>query len=538
MDNQSWLSWFLRGVLILLFLILIAKLVEVQIIKGNYYRKLSEGNRIRHIILPAPRGKILAKNKEEMATNIPIKKRIKFLENGSILISDDLTNLKDEEIVTDYKRVYPTGSIFSHALGYLTKPGETEVGKINPKCPEKGPVGMEDLIGKSGLEEYYECELKGTPGEELIEVNTTGDWVRILGKKDPIPGNDISITLDLGLQKEVAGQMEGKNGAAIVTDATGAILAFYSYPSFDPNLFINKGDGNELTKLFNDKNLPFFNRVTSGTFHPGSVFKPLVSLAALEENAITKSFTYTDTGSITVNGFTYNNWFLTEQGRTEGTIDLPRALARSTDTFFYKIAEMTGPNAIAKWSNIFGLNKKTGIDLSSETSGLIPTTDWKKKTIGEGWWLGDTYHMGIGQGYVALTPIEINNYITAIANGGNLCNPHFNQSSTANRECKKINVKQKNFDLVKEGMIDACTEGGTAYTFFDFAAKHNGQKVACKTGTAEVGTDGTPHAWFVFFSEGPRQIIATVLVEKGGQGSSIAGPIARKIADYYFASNY
>lgn len=523
-NKQSWLSWFLRGLLIVVFLILFAKLIEVQIIKGDYYRKLSEENRIRHIPIPAPRGKIIARGGEVLAGNFETKKRVKFNKNGGFEITDDLTGAPSDEIITDYKRYYPLGTKAAHAIGYLTKAGDTEVGKINPECSEKGPVPSGTLVGRTGLEEEYQCSLLGLPGEELIEVNTQGTKIRSLGRRDPVSGQDIKMTIDFGLQTEVANEMEDKAGAAIVTDVEGGILAFYSSPSFDPE---------NVVASLNDPSLPLFDRVVSGTFHPGSVFKLVTAIAALQENVIDKNFRYNDTGSITVNGFTYRNWYLVEYGRTEGEIDLTRAIARSTDTFFYKIGEMIGANNLAKWANDFGLNKKTGIDLPGETSGLIPTPEWKLKTKKESWFLGNTYNMAIGQGDVAVTPIEINTYISAIAGGGIICTPHF--LADLNNKCRDIGIGKQNLDLVKTGMKEACSEGGTAYTFFDFSAKHGGLTVACKTGTAEVSADGNPHAWFTVFSPIDKpQIVATVLFEKGGQGSQVAGPVARKIFDYYF----
>lgn len=532
---QSWLSWFLRGMLIVGFFILFAKLLEVQIIKGSYYRALSEENRIRHIPIPAPRGRILARGGEVLAGNLEVRKRIKFNAGGPVEITDDLTGASSEEIIKDYRRVYPVGSKAAHATGYLSVVDSTEVGKIDPNCPEKGPRASGSLVGTTGLEEEYQCELQGTSGEELIEVNTSGKKIRTLGRREPVAGIDIKTTINYNLQSEVADDMQGKKGAAIVSDAGGEILAFYSEPSFDPNLLVNKNDPKTVSNLLNDSNLPFFNRVISGTYHPGSVFKPIVSIAALSEGTIDKNYLFNDPGVITVGTYSYSNWFFSEYGRTEGTIGLTRAIARSTDTFFYKIGEMVGPDNIAKWADVFGMDKPTGVDIPAETRGLIPTPDWKKQEIRESWFLGDTYHMAIGQGYVAITPIEENAFIAAIASNGNLCQPRFNQGNAA--KCKKIDVAQKDLDLVKEGMKEACETGGTAYTFFDFPAKHSGQSIACKTGTAEVGTGGIPHAWFTLFTpiENP-EIVATVLVERGGQGSQVAGPIARKIMDYYFSS--
>ncbi|HUC94650.1 MAG TPA: penicillin-binding transpeptidase domain-containing protein [Candidatus Saccharimonadales bacterium] len=539
-NKESWLSWFLRGLLILLFIILFAKLIEVQVIKGGYYRTLSQENRIRHVSIPAPRGRILARGGEELATNVEIKKRIEFGSNGNFQISDDLTNVTPDEIVVDYKRVYPLGDELSHAVGYLAQVNADEVGKINPGCPEKGPRASDMLIGKTGLEQTYECRLLGTPGEELIEVNTSGGEVRVLGRREPVPGQDLITTIDYGLQIEVAkdmNAMNGKKGAAIVTTPMGQILAYYSFPSFDPNLFVDRNNSQEVGNLLKDPDLPLFDRIVSGTFHPGSVFKPLVAIAALEAGVIDKNFIFDDKGVININSYSYTNWYFTEYGRTEGPIGLVKAIARSTDTFFYTIGQMAGPEAIAKWAKVFGLDTRTGIDIPGEKAGLIPTPEWKEQTQNQPWFLGNTYHMAIGQGDVSVTPIEINAYISAIADNGKLCTPHFSGPVSQSFQCKQMNVKQGNLDLVKQGMEAACSPGGTAFTFFDFGTKHNGLSIACKTGTAEVGTDGTPHAWFTFFApvDNPK-IIATVLVERGGEGSSVAGPIARKIADYYFMS--
>lgn len=549
--KDSWLSWFLKGVLFLLFLILFGKLIDIQIIKGSYYRNLSEQNRIRRIPIPAPRGKIVSTDGIVLADNVAIKKRL-VTEGNTVSLSLDLTNAKPEEIVTDYKRIYPLGEKFAHASGYLGVVNEKEVGTVDPYCPLKGIRPSGSLVGVSGLEEYYDCELRGSDGEQLVEVNTLGDSVRILGIKNPTPGSDLTTSINAGLQEEISKYFKmpdmvngktvytNKHGAAVVTGIDGRIMAFYSEPSFDPNLLIGNIEGVSensatLSALFKSPDLPFFNRVIGGTFHPGSVFKPLVALAALEEGAINKAYRYVDSGHVTVNGFTYNNWYFTEYGRTEGEIDLTRALARSTDTFFYKIGELTGPDNIAKWADYFNLDKKTNIDLPGEVKGLIPSPEWKKKTKKEQWFLGNTYNTSIGQGDVAVTPLQINTSIAAIAANGKVCQPLFNKNLPT--VCRQVSVNQKNVDLVKEGMLKACETGGTAYTFFDFPEKNNSVKVACKTGTAQVDADGTPHAWFTFFAPADKpEIVVTVLVEKGGQGSSIAGPIARRIADYYFSA--
>jgi len=416
---------------------------------------------------------------------------------------------------------------FVHVSGYLGEVNEDEVGKINPKCPEKGPRYPDTLVGRAGLEAEYECVLSGTPGEELIEVDTLGKKIRTLGKKEPVHGGDLKTWIDYGLQKKVAEVIGQTKGAVIATDVGGEVLALYSSPSYDPA---------NVSSRLSDPALPLFNRVIGGQFHPGSVFKPFVALAALSEGEITKDFLFEDPGVINVGKFSYSNWFFTQYGRTEGKINVERALARSTDTFFYKIGEMVGIDKLVEWTGIFGFTKKTGIDLDGEIESLVPSPEWKLKAIGEPWFLGNTYHMSIGQGDLSVTPVALHRGILGIANGGRLCSLKIGDTPS----CNKLKIDKENLDIVKAGMVAACSPGGTGYTFFDWnneggpSTRRSGL-VACKTGTAETNEDGKTHAWFVTFAPSDfPEIVLTVLMEQGGEGSKIAGPPAREIMDYWF----
>lgn len=515
--RDSWLSWFLRGILIFGFLIIIARLIEIQVIKGDYFRGLAEENRIRRISITAPRGTIFARGGETLVGNKPIKKRIIFTPEAGYQISDDLSGAREDEIVNGWKREYKLGPAFAHVSGYLGEVMGDEAGKIDPSCPEKGARKAGDLVGRSGLEEEYNCILRGIDGEELIEVDTSGKKIRTLGKREPIPGSNLKTTIDFNLQKKVAEALGDKKGAVLAIDPMGEVLALYSSPSFDPE---------KVAPALNDKDLPLFNRAIGGVFHPGSIFKPIVAASALVTGAIDANFLFNDPGVITVNKFSYTNWYFSQYGKTEGTINLVRAITRSTDTFFYKVGEMTGPEAIADWAHKFGLGEATGIDIPGEVSGLVPTPEWKRRVKGESWFLGNTYHFSIGQGDIAVSPIQITSGISAIASGGELCRPHL---IIGDSQCKKIDIKKEDLELIKRGMIGACAPGGTGFTFFDFKPQ-----VACKTGTAETSLEGFPHAWFVVFAPADLpEIVATVLVEKGGEGSKVAGPIAREILDYW-----
>ena len=550
--NQSWLIWFFRGLLLLGFFILTARLFELQIIKGSYFRQLAEGNRVRKIPIVAPRGRIIARGGETLVGNKKVKKKIVLGKDGyeKQNITDDIN---EEDVFSEWQRNYEFGERLAHVTGYLGEVTKEELGKVRVECPQKGTRKLGELIGKSGLEKEYDCLLAGVDGEELIEVDAQGKKVRILGRKDAVAGADLKTTIDLKLQEKVfeifnqAQIPEGKRGVVVVSDIKGEILAFYSSPSYDPNAFISKERSYLVESYFQNKDLPLFNRVISGKYHPGSIFKPIVAIAALEEGKINKDFTYEDKGVIFIDTaygkFSFSNWYFNQYGRTEGLIRLPRAIARSTDTFFYNLGEMVGVEKLVFWSEKFGLDKRTGIDIPGEVGGLIPSPAWKSKTKKERWFLGNTYHMSIGQGDIALTPIGINAAISSIASGGKLCTPHLFagelqsktfRSSISNPRCKELGISMENINLVKEGMRQACSPGGTGFTFFDFKEKM-GIDVACKTGTAEVEDGKNPHAWFTVFApvDNP-EIVATILVENGGEGSKVAGPIARKIFDYWF----
>ncbi len=534
-SQESWLVWFFRGILMLGFLLLLARLIDLQVIKGAYFRDLSEGNRIRKVPITAPRGRILARGGEVLVGSKEIKKKVIFEGNTPYKkeVTDQDSNQAD--IISEWEREYLLGSSFAHLSGFLGEVSQEEVGKVKAECPEKGPKRLGQWVGRGGLEEKYECLLSGIDGEELIEVDASGRMIRTLGRKNPQPGSDLKTTIDYGLQEKVASLMQGKKGAVVVSDPQGEIIALYSSPSFNPNHFVGNLDKDKILEYINDKSYPLLNRAIGGRFHPGSTFKPIVAVAGLQEGKIGKDEKLEDRGVITLKTpygvFSYSNWYFTQYGGVEGSIDIVKAIARSTDTFFYQLGERLGADLIADWAKRFGLGDKTQIDLPGEISGLIPSPSWKLEAKGERWFLGNTYHFSIGQGDIAVTPIALNSAIAAIANAGKLCTPHLTLESKSS--CKDLGLDLDVIETVKKGMLGACSQGGTGYTFFDFKDKYS-VDVACKTGTAET-ENGQPHAWFVAFAplDNP-EIIATVLVEEGGEGSRVAGPIAREIFNYWF----
>jgi penicillin-binding protein 2 len=287
--------------------------------------------------------------------------------------------------------------------------------------------------------------------------------------------------------------------------------------------------------LLDSESQPLLNRAIGGTYPPGSTFKLIVAAAGLEDKVIDKNFTIQDTGTLNLGTFSFGNWYFLQYGRTDGEVNVVKAIQRSNDIFFYKLAGMIGVDRLSQFAEKFGLGRKLGIDLMGEQSGTVPTEEWKKSVIGENWYLGDTYHYGIGQGFLLTTPLQVNAWTQAIANNGILYRPHFLLNTKETILNNKF-LSSDTVSLIRQGMVEACSTGGVAWPLFDFKVKGKPVSVACKTGTAQHGTEETmPHAWITLFapSDNP-QIIVTVLSESSGEGSNVAAPIAKKILEEWF----
>jgi len=547
--------------LILFSTIIILRLFYVQILRGDYYSNLSDENRTRTEVLAAPRGIIYDRRDKPLVANSPSFK-IPEGEKVKRLSRDEALKLisAGKPVENDIQREYLYKDVFAHVLGFVGQISEDEI--ILPGFSE---YGISDFVGKIGLEAEYEKILHGKNGKKLSEVDSEGKFIRELGKQEPTSGESLKTTLDLDIQKAVHDAFSDyARGAAIVSDPrNGAILALYSKPSFDPNVFTHDesyeapGEYKYRESILNDsEKQPLLNRAISGSYPPGSTFKLVTAIAGLESGAIKSSTIIEDTGILRVGSFSFGNWYFLQYGKTEGSLDVVRAIKRSNDIFFYKTGERTGVDTISSYANKFGLGKKLGIDLPGEIQGTVPSPSWKEKTIGEQWYLGDTYNYGIGQGYLLTSPLQINMMTAAFANGGTLYEPHLFKNKKLKIKNKKL-VDKQYIDLVREGMRQSCETGGVAWPLFDFkvknerlpidgkdfieddatsSAKMTKIKIACKTGTAEVGDKETkPHAWITLFAPFYKPEIAiTVLVENSGEGSSVAGPIAKKILIDYF----
>ncbi len=489
--NKGELDWFRLGIY-LIMAVFFSRLVFLTLILGEHNQKMASGNRIRKEMIKPLRGAILDKNGKYLVVNKQV----------------------GDEVI----RHYPLGEIGAGVTGYVSE-GSSE-----------------------GLESWYEEQLKGRPGFKLIEENAKGEKMNELDREEGEDGKDLRLSLDIDLQRQVywainKGETFVKEGAVVVSKVSGEVLALVSLPSYDPNLFIKNGIRGEDGGSYSDAvgvvedndNKPMFNRVMSGVYPPGSVYKLVVATAGLEEGVVDENTTVNDTGEIRIGEFRFGNWYFDQYGRTEGPVRIEKALARSNDTYFYKLGEWLGVDKMVKWSVKLGVGKKTGIDLPGEANGFLPTPLWREKKTGERWFLGNTYHLAIGQGDLLVTPLQVSQWTAAVVSG-QLCKPRLNLNDE--ESCIDLKLDDKTMTLIRSGMRDVCKEGGTAWPFFSL-----NEKVYCKTGTAQHGGEDTkPHAWItvvVPFGDNEKDwVVVTVLLPEAGEGSEVAGPVARKIVDY------
>lgn len=560
---------FLYFILIVIFSVLFLRLFHLTIVSGAKNRELSEENRIRSSVIHAPRGTIKDRRGVPLVRNIPAYRVSPPCEVGKTCGVEFLTEEEWKEkgyskekyySEHDYLREYEYPQETAHVLGFLGEISQEEL-----KNPYYAYQDFEpgDRLGRMGIEESFNPELKGINGRELIEVDSSGVKVRTLGKIDAKPGRDLTLSLDADLQQVAYQAMGGYTGAVVVTKpATGEILALISTPSFNPNLIHQGITRSEYEKLFKSEAKPLFNRAISGVYPPGSTFKIVSSIAGLESKAVSGTTLFEDTGILTIGTFSFGNWNFIQNGKKDGMVDIVKGIARSNDIYFYHLGEKTGIETLAHWGKELGIGQKTGLELSGEAEGVMPDPEWRKKVRGGGWYLGDTYHVSIGQGDLQTTPLQVNLWTNAIAANGKLCKPTLHKTDKGT--CRDLHLSEDTVILVREGMRRACMEGsdttyrGTGWPLFNFSVVQekfengNGERrqksvpVACKTGTAEFGDpENKTHAWFSVFAPlpgeksnsvitGEPEISVTVLLEKGGEGSNVAAPIAKKILEEWF----
>jgi penicillin-binding protein 2 len=456
------------------------------------------------------------------------------------------------EIKSRLFRHYPQGKMGAHMIGYIGRINDKDLTKLAEKDVLSNYKGS-DHIGKSGIEQSYESELHGTTGFQQVEIDADGKAVRVLSSKAPVSGNNLVLSADIKLQ-EIAETAFGDHRGALVAikPSTGEVLAFASMPTFDPNLFVD-GIDTENWKLLNESlDKPLINRPLRGIYPPGSTFKPFAALAGLEAGKREPPFSISDAGYFMLpnSRHRYRDW----KPGGHGNVDMRRAITISCDTFFYGLAMELGIEKLTDFVRFFGFGEKSGIDIAGEVGGLLPTPKWKQRRFKQPWYKGETVIVGIGQGYTLATPMQLAQATAILANKGVAMRPHLVSSITNSKTgVNKVNkpfinntiiLKDKNLEIVKLGMIDVTLPGGTAAA----VGANAGYSIAAKTGTAQVigikqnekynekliNERHRDHALFIAYAPAENPTIAVaVIVENGSHGGSTAGPIARKVMDYY-----
>ncbi|WP_321794112.1 penicillin-binding protein 2 [Caballeronia sp. J97] len=463
-------------------------------------------------------------------------------------------------------RQYPLGTTAAHVIGYIGRISQRDQERIDdasdandessdhydPRLDANNYKGT-DYVGKIGVEQSYETELHGLTGFEEVEVTAGGRPVRTMSRTQATPGNNLQLSLDIGLQQVAEQAFAGKRGALVAIEpSTGDVLAFVSAPSFDPNSFVDGIDQQTWDALNNSPDHPLLNRPLHGTYPPGSTYKPFMALAALTLHKRTPGWGFQDPGYFTFGGHTFRN----DVRSGQGWVDMNRAIVVSNDTYFYMLARDLGVNAMAGFMKPWGFGQITGIDIAGEAKGILPSTEWKRKAYRkpeqQRWYEGETISLGIGQGYNSFTILQLAHATATLANNGVVMKPHLvrdieNPITKATRAVvrdpsDKIAVQQKDVDFIKRAMEGVVTNGTAAKVFAGAP-----YLAAGKTGTAQVySLQGAnykghalaehlrDHALFIAFAPAEQPKIALALiVENGGWGAESAGPIARKVLDYY-----
>jgi len=595
----------LHALIVVLFGILTVQLVRMQVLEADDYQQRAENNRLREIQVLPLRGLIYDRNGTPLVQNVAnytavitpadlpdehedevfarlgdvlimpaqeIAQKVREedgnpyeavvikdeLDRDTALVLKELTpNLPGVELRVEARRRYPSGDLTSHIVGYVGRISEEEYASLRPR----GYI-LNDQVGKTGIEDDYEDVLRGKPGEELAEVDASGRQLDVLDARAAQPGQSVFLTIDLELQRKATEALQvfmgsSDNATAVVMDVkSGEILAMVSLPAFDNNLFSSTISQQELDDLLNQPGKPLVNHTIAEMYAPGSTFKTITGLAALQEGVARTDTVITSKGYITVeNEYDPNVVYYFRDWAALGALDFYRGVAMSSDVYFYYLAggkadegfRGLGEDRLAQYARAFGLGELTGVDLPGESPGIVPDARWKEQNWGEAWYVGDTYSFGIGQGYLAVTPLQLVNATVAIANGGALLQPrlvkeiqddHGNTLAAFGPEVRRqVPVNPDYLAVMREAMRQSVDSGVAS------SAKVAGLSIGGKTGTAEFGeqhADGKydTHGWFVGFApfEDP-EIAVAVFVQRGG-GFQNAAPAAARIFDYYFHQRY
>jgi len=557
---------FLRAVLVLTFILLVAGLAFFQIIRRDEYVRLASQNRLRILRITPPRGVITDSQGAPLAVNVrtfnlsgyPIdlqkEENVRFVSNllnrngipmnaemlkklvekqysapyRAITVASNLTFAQVAQLIMDsdfrnvlfltpvWKRSYPAGACCAHVLGYVSEITKEELESRGDTVYRGG-----DMIGKNGIEAWYEDDLRGNAGEEVIEVDSRGRKLRDINRVEAQKGRDIRLTIDLTAQRYAAELLGKYRGAIVAVDVNdGSVRCLYSSPSYDPNPLTWGISGAEWKALTDRKERPMMNRAISGAYPPASTFKLITASSGLENNVISTGTTVRCPGYFELGNRRFKCW----KHGGHGSENVISALKDSCDVFFYQVATWLGIDRLTGTAAKYGIGEKTGIDIPSEINGTIAGAKWKKARIKENWYGGDTVNYGIGQGYVLVTPLQMARAYASIANGGKLLTPKLN--SAAPTQYRQLGISPAIIKLMQQGLREVAHigTGKRASTF--------GVQVAGKTGTAQ-NSQGEDHAWFVGYApaDHPRYAVAAI-AEAGKGGGAVTGPIVGKMLNF------
>ncbi|MDD8019709.1 MAG: penicillin-binding protein 2 [Acidobacteriota bacterium] len=569
-------------ILVIVIFLVMAFYWKIQIFDYKKYLKMSEANYLRSLPSPAPRGLIYDRQKIILADNRPsfkvsmlkqsLKNSYQTIERVSGLLNlrpDELKarteryswlqsfepvvikdNLKLDEVAViegrkeefpelrlqvEPRRYYPFGQTAAHVLGYLQ---EVSAEEIKGSSQRKWRGG--EMVGKAALEKQYDDYLTGQDGQLIETVDSLGRSMGEVNRIEPVKGKDLILSIDLDLQKRAEELLQGKEGAIVVLDpGTGECLVWASSPSYDPNRFISRFSPDEWMSIMNDPAGPLENRVIRGLYSPGSIFKIVTALTALQTGLISERTAFFCSGSINLYGKDFTCWF--KPGH--GNLDLAEAIKNSCNIYFYQLGRSLNIDIIANYARSLGLGKITGVDMPGEKEGLVPSTDWKRKSQGEAWYPGETISVAIGQGPVLVTPLQIAAMTACLANRGIKVKPRLtlvDNQTELKRE--KADLRPEIFEKVIEGMWRSVNDGGTGHGAyqpgFDICGKTGSTQVISREQAEKMVQRGKEalktHSWFSGFA--PRyqpQIVVTILVEFGGLGGQTAAPMAGEIFKAY-----
>jgi penicillin-binding protein 2 len=585
----TWKIAFLQCVIAATFLVLLIGYWRLQIGQHRQFLDQAERNRIRNLPIIAPRGRILDREGRVLADNFPAfsvllmrespaaltPPRVQGIARGLQLDPADMQRLVERaaklprfqpvvlkqsatmediafveshrveypelDLLQVQQRSYPKRAIAGAVLGHVGEVSEEMIAKPG------SPYRPGDVVGKSGIERTYNSILMGRDGMRRVIVNSRGQEMGSMTTINAIAGNDLRLTLDLDLQMAAEAALGEQPGAVVALNpGTGEVLAMVSHPAFDPNEFARRIGREAWDRLNADPQKPLMNKAIQAHLAPGSVFKIITGTAALETGTIKPDFTVSCPGVVTIYGHTYHDW-VWEKGKGHGSVDFHRAIVVSCDVYFYTLGKLLGIEKIAYFAKRLGLGSRTGVDLPAEDPGLIPSPEWVRRAFKRQWWAGETISVAIGQGAVAVTPLQLAYAIGGIASGGVFHRPHlaFRDQLLAlgvepeQETDREFPLREETVDAVSRGMWGVVNEGGTGAGAYD-----PGLDIAGKTGTAQVVSaelqksarkaEYKSNAWFVGYAPSAKpEIVVSVLVMQG-EHSTMAVPVARDVIRAYF----